>query len=139
MIASREWLSPKLIGEILGRSELVVASSLHACITGVSYGVPVVRVPGSNSSDQKFKLLNKFQGVANIHDKKAGAMVIQHNREIEPEAVECADRLDRYWDQVMDVICNPSLFNSQRSMRLMLGWAAKIFGDIETAALTARP
>src|SRR5205807_6918854 len=40
VFVSREWLAPKLMSEIIGRSEFVFASSLHACITALSYGVP---------------------------------------------------------------------------------------------------
>src|SRR5205085_5651379 len=56
---SREWLAPKLISEIIGRSEFVLASSLHACITALSYGVPGARAP--IFSDRKHELLDEFE------------------------------------------------------------------------------
>ena len=63
-ILSREWLGPKLISEIIGRSEFVFASSLHACITALSYGVPVARTP--LSSGVTFERLDEFEGLAFI-------------------------------------------------------------------------
>ena len=59
-----EWPAPRLLAEIIGRSAAVVASSLHACITAISYGVPVVRVPSFNAADRKFEILDGFEGVA---------------------------------------------------------------------------
>jgi lipopolysaccharide transport system ATP-binding protein len=135
VMASPQWLSPRLISEIIGRSDLVIASSLHGCITGLSYGVPVVRVPGCNAADRKFELLDEFEGVAFIGHAEAAAHLVQRPRKIETRVIECADRLDRYWDQVLEVVLKPHLHDRQRAMALMLGWATQIFGDIETAAV----
>ena len=133
--ASPDWLPPRLISEILGRSDLVIASSLHACITSLSYGVPAVRVPSYHSRDRKFELLDEFEGVATIDDADALTALLHRGRKTEPRVVECADRLDCYWDTVMEVARKPDLYDPKRSMALMLRWASTIFGDIEAAAL----
>lgn len=134
-MASPNWISPQLIGEIVGRSRLVFASSLHACITGLSYNVPVVRVPSANATDRKFELLDQFEGVSCIDDKRAVAALVHRGRKVEPRVTECAGQLDRYWDKVMDVVVNPQIHHQRRSMALMLAWAPKIFEDMEAAAL----
>lgn len=137
-IGSPSWLSPRLISEIIGRSELVIATSLHACITGLSYGVPVIRVPGKNATDRKFELLDEFEGVASILNPEAAAALVQRGRKVEPRVIECADRLDQYWDLVLEVVLNPHTHDSKRSMALMLGWASRVFADLETAGQIAR-
>jgi len=84
---------PQTDREIIARSELTVASSLHACITALSYGVPVARVPiawGRN----KFELLNEFEGIVPIDKREALSCLIQRGRQVEPQVRECADRLD---------------------------------------------
>jgi hypothetical protein len=113
----------------------VIASSLHACITGLSYGVPAVRVPGLNATDRKFEMLDEFEGVALIDNAEALGALVHRGRKIEPRVVECADRLDRYWDQVIDVVLKPHTYDPKRCMALMLAWVSKVFGDIEAAAL----
>jgi lipopolysaccharide transport system ATP-binding protein len=134
---SREWLGPKLMSEIIGRSELVVASSLHACITALSYGVPVARVPIA-WGPSKFDLLDEFEGAVPIGQKDALARLVQRGRRIEPRVIECADRLDRYWDEVRDVVLQPPIEHSNLSRALMLGWAAKVCGDRKQLGLTRR-
>jgi len=134
---SREWLGPKLISEIIARSELTVASSLHACITALSYGVPVARVPiawGRN----KFELLNEFEGIVPIDKREALSCLIQRGRQVEPQVRECADRLDRYWDGVADVVLQPPMEHSHLSRALMLTWAAKVCGDQKNLGATRR-
>ncbi len=134
---SRAWLGPKLISEIIGRAEFVVVSSLHACITGLSYGVPVARVPiawGRN----KFELLNEFEGIVPIDKKGALSRLIQRGRLIEPRVMESADRLDRHWDEVADVVLHPPIEHANLSRTLMLTWAAKTCGDHKRLGLVRR-
>jgi len=135
---SAEWLSPRLISEIIGRSELTVASSLHACITALSYGAPVVRFPSFNATDRKFELLDEFDGIAAIENPAAVTAVIHRGRQIEPRAVKCADRLDDYWQRVVNVALDPTTHDSQRSAAMMLRWVSRIFDDIENSAVARR-
>ncbi len=123
---SREWLSPKLISEIIGRSEFVFGSSLHACITALSYGVPGARVPVY--SDRKFELLDEFEGIVNIEKKEALSRLLSRGRWTEPRVIEYADRLDLYWDKVSDAVLQPPLTHCELSRTLMLCWSAKACG-----------
>jgi lipopolysaccharide transport system ATP-binding protein len=134
---SHEWPGPRLISEIIGRSELIVASSLHACITALSYGVPVAQVPIAWGRT-KFALLDEFEGIASIDKKEALLQLIQRGRRIEPRVVECADRLDRYWDEVKNVVLQPPVEHGNLSRTLMLSWAAKVCGDKKHSGFTHR-
>jgi polysaccharide pyruvyl transferase WcaK-like protein len=133
---SREWLAPKLISEIIGRSEFVFASSLHACITALSYGVPGVRMP--MPSDRKYELLNEFEGIVRIDKKEAVFRLINRGRRIEPRAIEHADRLDRYWDKVADVVIQPPIERCRISRTLMSNWVARVCADRGRFGFTRR-
>jgi len=54
---------------------------------------------------------------------------IRCGRRIEPRVSECADRLDRYWDEVKDVVLQPPVEQGNLSRTLMLNWIAKECGD----------
>ncbi|NQW46138.1 MAG: polysaccharide pyruvyl transferase family protein [Planctomycetes bacterium] len=131
------WPAPRLLSEIIGRSEAVVASSLHACITAISYGVPVVRVPSFNVADRKFEMLDSFAGVAAVDRPAAVAAVLRRGRGPEPRALNYADRLDAYWDRVVDVVLNPQRHAASRSTALMLHWATSLFPIAAPAARSA--
>ena len=122
--ARSEWPAPKLLSEIIGRAEAVVASSLHACITAISYGVPAVRVPSFNARDRKFAMLEEFEGVATIDEPARVAAVLARGKKLEARAIAVADRLEAYWDSVADVIMQPQRHDANRSMSTMLRWAA---------------
>ena len=124
---SPEWLAPQLISEIIGRSEFVFASSLHACITALSYGVPGTSIPSFR--DRKYELLDEFEGIVQIEQKDALARLIHRDRGIEPRSIQYADRLDHYWAGVADVVLHPPLEHGAISQSLMLGWVAKMCGD----------
>ena len=138
VIESPGWLSPKLISEIIGRSEFVLASSLHACIAALSYGVPAARAPGVNASDRKFELLDEFEGVELISNSEGLAALIRRGRKIEPRVLGYADRLDQYWDRITELVLRPQRHDANRSMALMLGWASRVFAELEMSALTRR-
>ena len=139
---SREWLGPKLISEIIGRSEFVVASSLHACITAISYGVPGLRVP--ICSDRKFELLDAFSGIVRIDRKNAVAYLIDRGHGTEPRVTEYADQLDRYWDMVCEIVLQPQMEHCNLSRPLVLCSIAKAreidgrVGIIRRLAVTLR-
>lgn len=135
LVPEPAWLAPQLITEIIRRSELVIASSLHACIAALSYGVPVARAPVSvPPSDRKFELLQGFEGVASIEEPEALRRVAQRGRTIERQVLEHADRLDRHWDEIAQVAVEPNPRHRDRSMALMLGWTTRACGDIERMA-----
>ena len=102
----------------------MVASSLHACITAISYGVPVVRVPSFNKQDRKFAMLDGFEGVVTIDEPARVAAGLARGKKLEPRALAAADRLEAYWDSVADVILQPERHDQNRSMSTMLRWAA---------------
>lgn len=103
---------PLLTAEIIANASLVVASSLHASITAISYGVPLVRVPYSRN--RKFELLNAFEGVAMIAERDAVARVVARGRRIEDELLACQQRLDAYWQQVGEIAKAPPITSSAR-------------------------
>ena len=131
--ARSEWPTPRLLSEIIGRSTAVVASSLHACITAITYGVPVVRVASFNAADRKFEMLDGFDGVARIDDPEAVAAVLGRPRSLEPRAIECADRLDAYWEHVAAVVLEPHSYDASRSLSTMLRWAAGVIPAADAA------
>ncbi len=125
------WLPPRLLAEIIGRAELVIASSLHACITGLCYGVPIVRARvGPIAGDRKYEILDGFASLSFIDDAAAVARGVRRERRIEPRVADYADRLDAYWDQVADIALNPQPLHRERAMELMRGCAHIIAGAI---------
>jgi SM-20-related protein len=124
---SRAWLGPVVMSEILGRAQLVVASSLHACITAISYGVPAARVP-IYWGPSKFDLLAAFTGVADIDQPAALARLVARERGIEPLAIAYADQLDRFWEMVCDIVRRPPAEVRDRATGTMLRWAARACG-----------
>ncbi len=132
--ARSEWPAPRLLAEIVGRSTAVVASSLHACITAISYGVPVVRVPSFNVEDRKFEMLDGFAGVAGIDRPDAVAAVLGRRRGKEASAIAVADQLETYWDRVAEVVRHPQMHDANRSKSLLLRWTAGVFSAVEAAA-----
>jgi hypothetical protein len=129
-----EWPAPRLLSEIIGRADAVVASSLHACITSISYGVPVVRVPSFNEKDRKFAMLEGFEGVATIDEPARVAAVLARGKQPEARAIAAADRLDAYFDSIADVVRQPQRHDSNRSISTMLRWAAAVFPVVGTSA-----
>ncbi|MGA9393267.1 MAG: polysaccharide pyruvyl transferase family protein [Candidatus Sulfotelmatobacter sp.] len=123
VFSSRQWLPPKLISEIIGRSEFVFASSLHTCITAISYGVPVARA--QLYSERKYELLDGFEGIVHINDRNAVSRLLRRGRRTEPKVKDYADQLDRYWDKVRDLALQPPVEHCDRSRSLMLCWVAK--------------
>ena len=136
MYLSHQWLAPRLISEIVGRSKLVFASSLHACITALSYGVPVARAPVF--SDRKYELLDEFEGIMPINEIEGLGRLIHRGCRIEPRAVECSDRLERYWNKVAEVAVHPPAEHCNRSRTLMLDWVAEACGKQGDFGLTRR-
>jgi hypothetical protein len=127
------WPAPKILSEIIGRSTAVVASSLHACITAISYGVPVVRAPSFNVADRKFEMLDGFDGVAHIDHPAAAATVLGRGRGVEARARAYADRLDAYWERVVDVVLHPHRDDAGRSMSRLLRWVGGVVPAVEAA------
>jgi lipopolysaccharide transport system ATP-binding protein len=127
ILPSREWLHPALISEIIARSAFVLASSLHASITALSYGVPAALAP--RSADRKYGMLDAFDGIAAIDKRPDLSGLVRRGRQVEQQVVDCADRLDCYWDAVMNVVLHPPLRQRDVSRNLMLSWIARECGD----------
>ena len=96
---------PQLLAEILAGADMVIATSLHACITALSYGVAAVRVP--YTSDRKFELLDGFEGICLIDDPAAVARLAHRSRGLEARVIACQDELDVYWREVRLVVAEP--------------------------------
>ena len=127
VFASRGWPAPALVCEILGRAEFVVASSLHACITALSYGVPVARVR-IYWGPSKYDLLDAFTGVADLDDPVAIARLAARGRHVEALARNYADALEAYWDGVCHTVLHPSPSQCEHARRTMLDWTARATG-----------
>jgi lipopolysaccharide transport system ATP-binding protein len=123
ILPSREWLHPALISEIIARSAFVLASSLHASITALSYGVPAALAP--RSADRKYGMLDAFDGIAAIDKRPDLSGLVRRGRQVEQQVVDCADRLDCYWDAVMNVVLHPPLRQRDVSRNLMLSCIAR--------------
>ena len=117
-----DWLPPLLITEILGRAEFVFASSMHACITALSYGVPAVRI--SSSSDRKFQALSHFEGLADLNDSQKVCRLFERDRHPEMTVQNHIERLERYWDNVAQVIQHPPATHLNESRTSLLQWVA---------------
>ena len=106
MHASEAWLPARLISEIIGRSALVITSSLHASITGLVYGVPVIRVPAFQvPTDQKYELLRDYEGIVEVSATAvAVARLLNRNHGVERAVVDTIARVDRHWDDVAEMI-----------------------------------
>jgi SAM-dependent methyltransferase len=131
-----EWPAPRLLAEIIGRASWVVASSLHACITAASYGVPVVRVPSFNAADRKFALLEGLAGVADIDRPEAVARLVARGLVGDPLLDSWADLLDAHWDRVVAVVRDPALHDAGRSQAIMLRWFSGAVRAAERANLS---
>ncbi|HVR89776.1 MAG TPA: polysaccharide pyruvyl transferase family protein [Novosphingobium sp.] len=95
------WPSPHRIREIIAGADLVVASSLHAAITAVSYGVRVARV--TYPYERKFELLDGFAGVAKLDDTADFERLLARSNGIEPKLREHQTKLLAYWDRVAEI------------------------------------
>ena len=123
----REWLAPRLTSEIIGRAEFVFASSLHACITALSYGVPGARIPICPGRS-KFDLLNAFDGIVDIGQQSAVYDLMCRGRRLEPRVIAYADRLESYWNDVADVVLHPPEAQCDLARVAMLRWLARECG-----------
>ena len=123
------WPDPRLLSEIIGRSDFLIASSLHACITALAYGVPAARVPSFNAADRKFELLEGFAGVAAIDDPGSLARLARRGRQVEDQVEACADRLDQYWDRVAGSLLSPGSPPADGT-GIMLGWALRTLKEL---------
>jgi lipopolysaccharide transport system ATP-binding protein len=139
MVRSPAWLGPRLLAEVLGRAELVVASSLHACITGLSYGVPVARTLAGNAGDRKFELLSGFEGAARLDDASALARVLARGRGIESRARDHADRLERYWDQVAEIAVRPCARLDDGALATRLSRMKRACAEVERLEAVPEP
>lgn len=133
--SSPHWLHPLLIREIIGRSQLLVASSLHACITGLCYGVPVLRAPFSPvPTDRKFELLKGFDGLCTIDDDKSIERLLKRGIKTDARIAEIEERLDRYWDDVSQTAIRSSTGTYGAANSGMLEWASQICDTLDKSA-----
>ena len=117
------WLPPRLIAETIARSDFVFASSLHACITASSYGVPAAKT--ESGLDRKMELLDGLEGVAPIEDEEAIAALARRGRRIEPLILEYRDRLDAHWDLVVGSVLRPQPRNIRHHIGGSGAWGGR--------------
>jgi hypothetical protein len=145
----RDWPHPLLIAEIIGRADFLFASSLHACITALAYGVPAARA--DHYADEKFGLLADFEGVVGIGDRGGLERLAARGRQVEAKARDSAQRLANYWDRVADGLYGGDeqpddagrvrmldLFIDLCDQPLHASWAAKVAAKAREPLLKAR-
>ncbi|MEO7384860.1 MAG: polysaccharide pyruvyl transferase family protein, partial [Novosphingobium sp.] len=96
------WPSPHLIRTIIAGASFVVATSLHAAITAVSYGVRVARV--SYPYERKFEQLSAFEGIAMLDDEADLERLLARGNAVEARVHAFQTQLTTYWDKVADVV-----------------------------------
>jgi polysaccharide pyruvyl transferase WcaK-like protein len=128
-----EWLSPLLTCEVISHAKFVLASSLHACITSICYGVTCIRVESFNSSDQKFEILDNFENICRLEETDRIRHLFFGGKTIDSRAVECADLLELYWNNVANIVTGWQTSNCANAMSIMLPWAMEVFRDMEFA------
>ena len=96
------WPAPHRIREIIAGAELVVATSLHACITALAYGVRVARV--SYPYERKFEQLESFSGIARLDDPADLERLLARGNGIEERVLDHQETLAAYWDRVAALI-----------------------------------
>ena len=130
-----EWLSPLLTCEVISHASFVVASSLHACITSICYGVTCIRIESFNSSDRKFEMLGNFENICRPEETDRIHNLFFRSKVIDPRAIECANLLELYWDEVAKIVTGWQTSNGTDATSIMLPWAMEVFRDIEFAGL----
>ncbi|WP_165356613.1 polysaccharide pyruvyl transferase family protein [Sphingosinicella sp. BN140058] len=136
ILRSYAWLHPHLIREIIARSEILFGSSLHASITAISYGVPLVR--GVQYSERKFEQLRLFEGVADIEEPAAMQRLAHGRRGVEALAQDYADRLDRYWDEVAAAALGDSKERDEAARLRTLALFAQLCADRQRGTAASR-
>jgi hypothetical protein len=117
-----QWPPPLLLTEIIARAEMLCASSLHASIAALNYGVPALRLPSFNQTDRKFELLAGFEGVADLRQDEAVERMVRRERGVDPLAAACATRLEVYWNTVVRLTTDPHPGDRQQAVSTLLRW-----------------
>lgn len=103
-IIRADWLNPVLIAEVISHSNLVIASSLHACISAICYGITCIRIDSFNHHDRKFEIVNGFNNICRLNEKDRIKSLYTNNGCMDPRANAYADLLEQYWDRVAAII-----------------------------------
>ena len=135
-LLSHKWLDPHLTREIIARSDIMFGSSLHASITAISYGVPVVR--GVQYTERKFEQLGEFEGVAAIDNRAATDRLARRSRGIEARALAHADQLDLYWDLVAATARKPVRSADENARRRALNLFTSLCADRQRGTVVSR-
>lgn len=130
-IAKSSWLNPALTCEVISHASLLIASSLHACITSICYGIPCVRIESFNAYDRKFEILDGFENVCRLDESDRIRSLFVRGKVIDPKATEYADLLEAYWNEVARIIMEWGTPEAAYAMSVMLPWAMNVFKYIE--------
>jgi len=88
--------------------------------------------------DRKHELLDEFQSIVHIDNREALWRLVNRGRWVEPRASDYADRLDRHWDNVANVVLQPPIEQCDSARSLMLAWVAKQCGKQRAFESTGR-
>ena len=132
-VARSSWLSPALTCEVISRASLVVASSLHACITSVCYGIPCIRIDSFNAYDRKFEILDGFESVCRLDELDRIRSLFVRGKAIDQKATHYADLLETYWNKVARIITGWNTADAAHATSVMLPWVMNVFKSIEMA------
>jgi len=131
-----DWLDPILTCEVIKHSNLVIASSLHACITAICYGVACVRVDSFNHSDRKFEIVNNFNNICRLNETDRIVGLYRKGPEVDPRAIAYAKLLEQYWDRVAEIITAWKAPESANATSIMLPVIINLLKDMDVSELT---
>jgi len=135
-VIESEWLDPILTSEVIKHSNLVIASSLHACITAICYGIACVRIDSFNHSDRKFEIVNNFNNVCRLNETDRIVDLYKKGAEVDPLAITYANLLEQYWDRVVEIIAGWKTSESANATSIMLPVIMNLLKNMDVSELT---
>lgn len=130
-IVRSDWLDPILTCEVINHSNLVIASSLHACISAICYGVTCVRIESFNHYDRKFEIVNDFNNVCRLDETDRIVNLFRNAVSVDPRAIAYANLLEQYWDRVAEIITSWKTLESARVISIMLPMIISMLKNME--------
>jgi len=130
-----EWLDPILTCEVISHSNLVIASSLHACITAISYGITCVHIDSFNHFDRKFEIIHNFNNICRLNETDRIVDLYRKGAKVDPRAIAYADLLEQYWDRVGEVITGWKASESANTTSIMLPVIMNLLKNMDVSEL----
>lgn len=132
-VIESDWLDPILTCEVIKHSSLVIASSLHACITAICYGIVCVRIDSFNQADRKFEIVNNFNNVCRLNETERIVDLYRKGRWLDPLATTYANLLEQYWDRVAEIITGWKSSESANSTSIMLPVIMRLLKNMDVS------